>query len=175
MQLGQELSVETELNQRRAAGFFRELRLDRLVSPITEPTLAGDAKKDVGPSRPRAVLEPSLNDDVRAFAHRGERLVERRRSPFDLNDALPRSREVLDVRPLVIQTALLKNLDHRVVEERPLRQPVRLEPLERHEMAAREEVRQVGREEEWSLASKIHSSTPETVPRVARFAIRIFV
>jgi hypothetical protein len=105
LQVGQELSVETALNQRRAAGFFRKARLDRLVYPIAEPTLAGDAKKDVRPSRPREVLEPSLNDDVRTFAHRGERLVEYGRTLLvDLDDALPRLRELLDVRELVNQT-----------------------------------------------------------------------
>jgi hypothetical protein len=59
LQLGQKLSVETELNQRRDAGFFRELRLDLLVSPIAEATLAADAKKNVRPSCPRpARVEP---------------------------------------------------------------------------------------------------------------------
>src|SRR5262249_30272529 len=121
--------------------FFRELRLNRLVSPIAGPTHGAWAGwADVLLRRP-AVLEASLKDDVRAFAHRGERFVESGRTFLvDLDDALARSRKALDVRALVNQTTLAKDLEHRVVEERPPREPVRPQPLERHEMPARKQV-----------------------------------
>ena len=157
LELGQEIRVETELDQRRATGLLGELGLDRLVSPWTEAALAVHANQDVGPSRPHAVLEPSLNDDVPAIAHRADGIVERGRTmPVDLDDAARRTRDVLDVRPLVLQAALLENFEHRVVGDRSPRQAVGSQPLERGEMAAREEVGEIGGEEERLVASKIH-------------------
>src|SRR5262249_28258254 len=107
---------------------FRELRPNRFVSPVAEPTLDGDAKKDVGPSRPRAVLEPSLNDDVRAFAHRGERLVECVGLSLSIS-----TKRLPD--PLVNQTT-----PHRRTLAVPARAP---SALERQEVATREEIGQV--------------------------------
>src|SRR5262245_40957020 len=75
----------------------------------------------------------------------------------DLNNAFAQSREVLEIGTLVIQTPLPKNLDYRVVEERPPREPVRPQPLERREMPAREEIREIRREEACILASETHS------------------
>ena len=76
--------------------------------------------------------------------------------PVDLDDAARRTRDVLDVRPLVLQAALLENFEHRVVGDRSPCQAVGSQPLERGEMAAREEVGEIGGEEERFVASKIH-------------------
>src|SRR5262249_10889518 len=93
LQLSEEVGVEAQLDQGRAPGRLRELGLDGLVLPRAEPALAINAKKYVSPPGPHAVFKPSLDDRVRAVAHRRERFVERPRRTADLDNALAQSRK----------------------------------------------------------------------------------
>ncbi len=105
------------------------------------------------------MLQPGLDHSVRALAHCRERVGKWSRTcSVYLDDALSRLREVVHVGPLVFQAAFAKDLDHRVVEERPPREPVRRQPLERREMPAAKEVGQIGGEVERTVASEVHRS-----------------
>jgi hypothetical protein len=105
------------------------------------------------------MFQSGLDDDVRALTHRGDRIGKRSWTCFVyLDDALPQLLEVLHVGLLVLQAAFPKDLEHWVIEERPLRELVRRQPLEHREMPAPKEVGQIGGEVEWTLTSEVHRS-----------------
>jgi hypothetical protein len=108
------------------------------------------------------VLEASLHDDVRAGAHRALGVVERGRAvPVDRDDALADAGEVRNVGALVLETALAKELEHRVVEVRAARALVGGEALEGREVATGEEVGEVGGEEKGGAGAggEVHGSS----------------
>src|SRR6266849_1888339 len=107
------------------------------------------------------MLEAALDNYVCPLAHRCQCLVERfwARSR-DLDDALARSCEAPHVFLLVREAAFPQDFEHRVVEERSLCELARRQSLEHREMAASDEVSQVGCEEERLVSPQVHALSP---------------
>src|SRR5262249_31943710 len=70
LQLGQQISVDAQLDQSGPAGLFGKLRLNRFVPPIAKLTLARNPEQNICPTSPWRVLKSSLNENVHTVTHR---------------------------------------------------------------------------------------------------------
>ncbi len=196
------LDVGADLEDRRRLDVAGELGVGDLVVPRPQRgvRLTGGvaaAEEEVGVAAPGPVEERRLVHDVRAAAHRGDRLlgrgaqlgtgVARRRLAdglerrdgrpvlVDLDDPEPRLAEVLEVPLLVLDAALRDEVDGGIVADRLADEAREGRALELEPVVAGEEPDEIGRGVDGASVDQLHarpSYGPGVPARVSRAGVR---
>src|SRR4051812_22489961 len=122
LHLFNQIRVERELKDRAASGLSSQLRVVRLIGPITKSTGCGNLSKDVRLSEPAIRTKNSLDDNIYAITHRLQRL----RVPLvcfeivQIENLQPFVSKRLDITMLVFSTAISEQFDDRVDPHRRL-------------------------------------------------------
>jgi len=162
------IHVRADLEEGARLGVARELGVHDLVAPGTEGARRLDTHEEVGVPEPAAVEERGLVDDVVPAADGGlgvgggaaklgaairDGLV-----PLDPRDPTARGLQVGQIALLVGHSALLQDVQLRVLAHRPLHQARRGRELERGQMLAGEEADEIRGREDGLAADDLHEA-----------------
>ena len=120
LDVGDDLRVQAELEDRPTAGFPSQLCVHDLVGVGPEPARTIHASQNIGASKPAPILEGWLHDHVMPGPHRGDGRLEAvvRRVRAHIKDAEPVPTQGVQVLSLVFEAALLQHFEQRVVPDR---------------------------------------------------------
>ena len=163
--------VDRQLDEEVALGRPGELGVGHLVAPVAQGRRQRDALQEVGVPPKSLADERRLVDHVDPAAHRGEGLGERGPEPVfarpgdDAFDAAPALLVRVQDGGLVLLAVAGQDVDVRAATRSP--DAVAVEPgqLERHQVAALEQVVQVGRGEERLIVVPAHRMRCPPAPR----------
>jgi hypothetical protein len=141
------LGVEAELQDRAGARLARELGIRHLVRPRPLATGPRHADKEIGSAEPLLKTERALEDDVGAFLHGLERRLDdpvRVLESGEVDYGKARRSQRVYMLFLVIETSLEQQMEQRILDVRLVAHACRALELESGEVAAAEEIREVG-------------------------------
>ena len=115
----QQVGIQAQLQDRPTPRLLRQLGVDDVVGPITQVAGFVDPDQDVGVAVEASIAQVGLDDDVgaRASGFEGASVVVLASELAQIDDAQRALAEMIDVGLLVVDAALLQQLERRVTPD----------------------------------------------------------